>query len=239
MKHQYVGDVNDYGKYALLRALAAGGANRIGVCWMLTPDGGLDGGKLAYLGQPERYRHFDPDLFDLLKRASAEPDWRRLDTIEASGAIPSATYFNEQVPVGIEPRSAFFERARTALAQCDLVFFDPDTGLDVPSTPITRSDARKYVFLAEVANTYRAGKSVLVYQHFTQNMPRDQLVAQCGARLRDVAPGAAILAFRTPHVFFLLGLHPASPGSLHDAVTAAANRWSDKSHNVVRLHPDN
>ena len=37
MKHQYVGDINDYRKYALLRALSAGGANRIGVCWMLTP----------------------------------------------------------------------------------------------------------------------------------------------------------------------------------------------------------
>ncbi len=36
MKHQYVGDINDYRKYALLRALSAGGANRIGVCWMLT-----------------------------------------------------------------------------------------------------------------------------------------------------------------------------------------------------------
>jgi hypothetical protein len=37
VKHQYVGDINDYRKYALLRALSAGGANRIGVCWMLTP----------------------------------------------------------------------------------------------------------------------------------------------------------------------------------------------------------
>lgn len=36
MKHQYVGDINNYRKYALLRALSADGANRIGVCWMLT-----------------------------------------------------------------------------------------------------------------------------------------------------------------------------------------------------------
>ena len=47
MKHQYVGDISDYRKYVLLRALSAGGANRIGVCWMLTPDdGGADGAKL-------------------------------------------------------------------------------------------------------------------------------------------------------------------------------------------------
>ena len=55
MKHQDVGDINDYRKYALLRALSAGGANRIGVCWMLTPDDGrTDGGKLSCLKQPSR-----------------------------------------------------------------------------------------------------------------------------------------------------------------------------------------
>lgn len=36
MKHQYVGDINDYRKYTLLRLLSSGGTNRIGVCWMLT-----------------------------------------------------------------------------------------------------------------------------------------------------------------------------------------------------------
>lgn len=49
MKEQYVGDISDYRKYALLRALSAGGEVRIGVCWMLTPpDGSSDGNKLAH-----------------------------------------------------------------------------------------------------------------------------------------------------------------------------------------------
>lgn len=45
MKHQYIGDINDYRKYALLRTLSADGVNRIGVCWMLTPD---DGGMACF-----------------------------------------------------------------------------------------------------------------------------------------------------------------------------------------------
>lgn len=99
MKHQYVGDINDYRKYALLRALSADGANRIGVCWMLTPDdGGVDGGKLAYLGQPERFRNFDPELFDVLAHAASEPGRRRLHTIEDSGAIRNAIYHNDMLP---------------------------------------------------------------------------------------------------------------------------------------------
>jgi hypothetical protein len=66
---------------------------------MLTlEDGGADGGKLAYLGQPERFRHFDSQLFDILARAAAEPDRRRLQSIEDSGAVAGAAYYNEPLP---------------------------------------------------------------------------------------------------------------------------------------------
>jgi hypothetical protein len=52
MKDQYVGAVNDYLKYAVLRTLAGAGEIRIGICWMLTPVGGRSDGKIiAYLHQ--------------------------------------------------------------------------------------------------------------------------------------------------------------------------------------------
>lgn len=63
---------------------------------MLTPDdGGVDGGKLGFLQQPERFRHFDPELFDILAHAAAEPDRHRLQTIEDSGAIAGALYYGD------------------------------------------------------------------------------------------------------------------------------------------------
>lgn len=99
MKHQHVWDISDYRKYALLRGLTAGGLNRIGVCWMSTPsDGSMDGNKLGYLEKPERHRHFDPELFDILAHAAAEPDRRRLQTIEDNDAIVGAIYFNDMLP---------------------------------------------------------------------------------------------------------------------------------------------
>ena len=125
MKHQYVGDANDYRKYALLlRALSARGANRVGVCWMLTPDdGGADGNKLAYLGQPERFRHIDPNLFDILGHAASESDRRRLHTIEDSDAIAGALYHNETLPDKAASHHALMECCRlnaTTLAIEDL-----------------------------------------------------------------------------------------------------------------------
>lgn len=213
MKHQYVADINDYRKYALLRSLSASGANRLGVCWMLTPDdGGADGGKLAYLGQPERHRRFDPELFDILAHAAAQSDRRRLQTIEDSGAIPGALYYNETLPDDTAGRAAFKERCASQFRDADLVFFDPDNGLEV-SLAKGRKNSSKYLYLDEVAAFYEAGKSLLIYQHFPR-VERKAFLAACTERLRGVAPGCAVWAFTTAHVVFLLLVHPESPARL-------------------------
>lgn len=223
MKHQYVGDINDYRKYALLRALSAEGANRIGVCWMLTSDdGGADGGKLSYLAKPEQHRRFDPTLFDILAHAASEPDRRRLQTIEDSGAITGALYYNETLPNDVAGRTAFMERCLTHFRDAELVFFDPDNGLEV-SLPKGRKNSSKYLYLDEVAAFYEAGKSLLIYQHFPR-VERSAFMAQRTEQLRGVAPGCAVWAFTTAHVVFLLLVHPESPARLAVAAMEACSR---------------
>ncbi|MET3663134.1 hypothetical protein [Aquamicrobium ahrensii] len=220
MKHQYVGDINDYRKYALLRALSARGANHIGVCWMLTPDdGGVDGGKLAYLGQPDRHRRFDPELFDILAHAAAEPDRRRLQTIEDSGAIAGAAYFNETLSDDAAGRAAFMERCASEFHDAELVFFDPDNCLEV-SLPKGRKNSSKYLYLDEVAGFYEAGKSLLIYQHFPR-VERSMFMASRLLQLHGVAPDCAVWAFTTAHVVFFLLVHPESPARLSIAAVEA------------------
>ena len=225
MKDQYVGDINDYRKYALLRALAAGGENHIGVCWMLTPsDGGMDGGKLAYLQQSERHRNVDPELFDILAHAASAPERRRLVTIEVSGAIPGALYHNELLPDDLVARHAVMGRCAYAFRDVNLIFFDPDNGLEV-AKPKGRKDSSKYLYLDEVSAFYASGKSLLIYQHFPR-IERTTFLARCAERLRFAAPGASLWAFTTAHVVFFLLLHPASPARLHSAADAACTRWA-------------
>ncbi len=61
MKDQYFGDVNDFLKYGLLRALVARDKLSLGVSWMLTPsNGGTDGKFLEYLGRPSIFQHGEP-----------------------------------------------------------------------------------------------------------------------------------------------------------------------------------
>lgn len=224
MKHQYVGDINDYRKYALLRALSAGGANRIGVCWMLTPDdGGMDGGKLAYLTKPEQNRRFDPELFDILAHAAAEPDRRRLQSIEDSGAIAGALYYNEALPDDAPSRAAFMERCASQFRDAELVFFDPDNGLEV-SLAKGRKNSSKYLYLDEVASFYEAGKSLLIYQHFPR-VERAAFMASRVQQLRCAAPGCAVWTFTTAHVVFFLLAHPESPARLAVAALEACGQF--------------
>lgn len=226
MKHQYVGDISDYRKYALLRALSWGGANHIAVCWMLTPsDSSADGGKLAYLGQPDRYRQFDPQLFDILAHAANEPDRRRLQTIEESGTVPDATYLNELLPDDAAGRAAFMDRCLSAFEHSDVVFFDPDNGLET-SLPKGRKNSSKYLYLDEVARFYGSGKSMLIYQHFPR-VERRAFLASCVGRLRRVAPDALVWTFTTAHVAFFLVVHPESPARLAAAATEACGLWDE------------
>jgi hypothetical protein len=226
MKHQYVGDISDYRKYALLRALSWDGANRIGVCWMLTPsDESSDGGKLAYLQQPDRYRQFDPQLFDILAHAAGEPDRRRLQTIEESGAVHGGTYFNELLPDGLADRAAFMERCLSAFERVDFVFFDPDNGLEI-SLPKGRKNSAKYLYLDEVSRFYSSGKSLLIYQHFPR-VERRAFLASCIERLRRAAPGAVLWVFTTAHVVFFLVVHPEGPARLAVAAAEACGIWDE------------
>lgn len=224
MKEQYVGDISDYRKYTLLRALSAAGRVRIGVCWMLTPsDGSSDGNRLDYLKRPEQYRSYDPGLFDLLAHTAAEPDRRRLHSIEESGAIAGAAYYNEPLHDDAARRSLFMDRCLSEFRDVDLAFFDPDNGLET-ALPKGRKNSSKYIYLDELAAFYAAGKSLLIYQHFP-HIQRSVFIASCRERLHSIAPDAAIWTFTTAHVVFLLLVHPESRARLAIAAMGACGRW--------------
>lgn len=226
MKHQYVGDINDYRKYALLRALAADGANRVGVCWMLTPpDGKTDGGKRGYLDKPKQYRHHDPEVFDVLAPTLHDKSLRRVSYIQESGIIRGATFHNNKLLQAMNERAAYMLECQAKYADVDLVFFDPDTGIEKPTTRIGLGDSIQYVFLDEVAVFYGGGKSVLIYQHRRQSQFMDDLISTCHQRLCSIAPTAGIWAFSKDMVAFFLLVHPESPSRLAIAAMDTCERW--------------
>jgi hypothetical protein len=92
VKNQYLGDIGDFGKFGLLRALV-GVSNQplsLGIVWYLTHDEPYNtcGRFLTYLEQPERYRHLDSELFDALRDIVNVRQHRKRCGDRGSRAIP-------------------------------------------------------------------------------------------------------------------------------------------------------
>jgi len=179
MRHNFVNDIGDYAKYALLRALCASeeGTIRLGVIWYLTEhaEHNGDGRKRAHLSQ-DGWECLDPDLLAAMHRienVTQHPGALNVGLIERSGILPAGTaFFAEPMPRASGPaqqrmvaRAAWFERAQKAVADCDLVFLDPDNGLAVRSVPLTSPLAGKYATVPEITALLRTGAGVVLYQH--------------------------------------------------------------------------
>lgn len=67
MQDRYAGDVGDFVKLGLLRALSSG--KRLGVSWYRFPDEGHngDGRHIGYFDQPLQYEALDSELFHHLR----------------------------------------------------------------------------------------------------------------------------------------------------------------------------
>lgn len=226
MKDQYFGDINDYRKYGLLRALLESSGLRLGVCWLLTAaDQRPDGEFRRYLEQPERWRRHDPALYDALQRLRDPAVRRSVGHADAWALLPAARYFGEVLEDGLKQRRAYFARAWDALEDCPLIFFDPDNGLEVKTTAPGRRGSSKYLYWAEAEEAHRRGHSLVIYQHW-QRVNRDlltrNLVESCVTRL-----GVELVdTFATANVLFILAAHGGHRDGLNRAYELIVQGWA-------------
>ncbi|MEN9797277.1 MAG: hypothetical protein RL653_973 [Pseudomonadota bacterium] len=224
MKNQYFGDINDYVKYGLLRRLCAGSGLRLGVAFWRTPDDGRgDGSVRQYVDAPERWARHDPTLFALMQQAQAARDVRNA---EAWGVLPGAVFHHAVLAAAPAARAAYVRGARAALAHTDLVFMDPDNGLEVPSVKVHGRGGEKYVAWEEVEAFHRAGHSVIVYQHFPRE-ERAQYVARRLQVLRERTGAAWVGAAWTGRVAYLVAAQEAHVAALGRGLRDARAHWSE------------
>lgn len=195
MQDAFVGDVGDFGKYALLNALA-GADVPLGVMWFNNPVAVAngDGGFTNY----QRLQHCDRELYGKLQKIVNGN--RCILEIERSDILPSNTrFYSEFVPVPRNPcsspqlaarqsaeREDWFKRGFEKLAEASLVFFDPDNGLPPSGMGKHVKSSGLYTFLDETAACLASGKSVVLYQHLRRGSSVDSQIAeqmpilQCG-----------------------------------------------------------
>ena len=220
MKNQYVGDLNDFAKYQLLR-LSALIFELVLVAWMLTADDGLgDGAKIGYLREPA-CGDADPELFDGLATLIGEKQ-RSIATIEAAGLLLSGFFAAEPVPLEVEERGPYFEAIAAQASESTLVFFDPDNGLEVASTPKHRRGAEKYLYLDELT-PFRAIGSSLPNCISTSPESRDTFldIERMRVRLeRELGANDPTFAAHTSHVCFLFAVRDPYAAPLREALIA-------------------
>ena len=224
MKNQYFGDINDYQKYSLLRTITQVTRLRLAVCWMLTPDDGRsDGRKTAYLHNSAKWRSFDPELYDVLK-AAVTSSRRCIQVAEDGRILPRAVFQSAVLHDDRTSRAGYFDRLEILIGDSDLVFFDPDNGMEVKSKPKGRKGSSKYLYWDEAKRISGLGKSLIAYQHFAR-VKRDVFVADLCRRFQAECGTGWVGVLRTANVAYFVIPAKAHEAELQTACAEARRKW--------------
>jgi hypothetical protein len=230
MQNRYVGDIGDYLKLGILRALSPG--HRLGVAWWLFPNEShnQDGRHVGYLQRPEQWRQFDPILFDGFAEIVAS-NRRSAGALETADLLPGAPFASEVIPTDGLPaqrkraRHQWFARMKERLADADLVFVDPDNGTEPVGFSYGSSKAGKSVLLSELRELANPGRCLIVYHHHTRRKGGHHAeIAHWADRLR-AAGFSTVDALRarpySPRVYFLLN----APADVRYRAEKIAVQW--------------
>ncbi len=172
MKNQYFGDFGDYQKFSLLKHLRDLSRLNIVVHWMKTRDDASgDGSKINYLFDVEKWHVFEPEIFDFLLKHLVL-NMRDTSFYEKSCHANGINFLSEYIE-DENVRCRLLKKIKSHGA--DLVFFDPDNGIEVKST--NSQNRHKYVSWVDIRMAFESGNSVLIYQHYSR-MNRDKFIAQ-------------------------------------------------------------
>jgi hypothetical protein len=173
VRDEYVGDIGDFGKYVLLKELSeiGNGDIRVGVNWYYNtrPEGAT-----GYLSgnNSDDYRKLDGQLFDRLKYI-VTPCKRTVAEIEKTDILPKVHhYYRKAIPYSADTpagrqkdRENWGNESLKAFDGADVIFLDPDNGIEIPTVQMTQAKAVKYAFIDEVKRYYDKGRSVIIYNH--------------------------------------------------------------------------
>ena len=244
MRHVYVGDVGDFGKFGLLRALLRGPRScKLGVAWYLMDEAeqNNDGKHDAYLcvGTEDAnasYRDCDPPLYDRLKQIRSG-DQLDIAMLENGSVLPDGTLFSkEAIPVNATKslRSEWHLRSIDSLNSCDIVFVDPDNGIKWKDPGPSSVWSHKHVYWSEILDYLDAGKSVVAYHHLNRSGSHAEQIQSCLATLDANGHPSWGVRYRrgTSRVFFVIA-NQKHRESLKDNVLAFSESWS--AHTDLRF----
>jgi hypothetical protein len=222
MQNRYVGDIGDFVKLGLLRALSPG--YQLGIVWYMVADEAHngDGRHIDYLDDRkrrdgEKWRWLDPALFDNLHRIVDDGE-RSVAALERELKqkllLSDCQFVSEPLPlprVYAERNNArvrWLERALKTIDVCNLVFLDPDNGLQPENFSTTRKKAIKSVSFDDLASYTKQGRTLIIYHHQSRRAGgHDTEIGYNADRLRQNGFAQVDALWSSPYsarAFFLL-----------------------------------
>jgi hypothetical protein len=210
MQSRYVADIGDFAKYGLLRALTAPGSwrPRLAVLWYLVPDEthNEDGRHIQYLSanadQQQQWMACDSALYGCLK-SLVDLDRRSIWGVQKAGILPGAVFHGEplaykrgeSLPLREKRRAEWLSGASAKCEQADVVFLDPDNGLEVKTGRLTKKGP-KYVYFEDLHCLAGDHRSLIIYQHTTRQASALAQIRHRLGQLKDHFPRREPFALR-------------------------------------------
>ncbi|MGO9611952.1 MAG: hypothetical protein ACLPX5_02845 [Dissulfurispiraceae bacterium] len=223
MQDRYAGDVGDFGKFTLLRSLFSKASYRIGVIWYRFPNEAHnnDGGHIDYVKQ-QSFLECSEDICERLKKVLAH---RSIKSLEEAGLLPDNTVFfgdpldfhrryKSQSRQDKENRECgrkdWLQNAKKIVSSCEVLFLDPDNGLEIPTCPkINQMKSGKFAFYSEISELAKDKRVCVIYHHLNRHGTHgDQIRARIGELREHIKPSGQIFALRfrrySPRAYFIL-----------------------------------
>jgi hypothetical protein len=152
MQNKYFGDIHDFYKYYFLKFIS--NYYTLGIHWCLVSDEKEKNDGEKSLTEKEMQK--DSTLYTLLEKSE-----KNVQNIK--------NYFDNNVKYFDDLHEHFYlahvygKRSIIKLQKQEIIFFDPDNGIEVPST--NNNNKFKYVSYELLANFWNMEKSLIIYQH--------------------------------------------------------------------------
>jgi hypothetical protein len=108
-------------------------------------------------------------------------------------AAPTRTAFRFSRIDRIQHRRRQLDCCFAITEKCDLIFFDPDNGVEVASVPKDHPNAGKYIYWDELAPFWQRGHILLVYHHLNRTMSAARQISDLRDRFQTKLDGASVL----------------------------------------------
>ena len=193
---------------------------------MLTPDDRTgQGAQKGYLRSPDKFRGFDPEVFDYLN-VQADNESPDIFSMERAGPIDPCRFYWAPFPSDLAERERYFAGCLKAAVNTDLVFLDPDNG-PMPARP-DPDDLDKYVLWDEISRMYCDGHSVMVFNFLRGGTSqKDGLVTKRRKKLQRKLLTAYVTVLRTHDLAFYFATHQRHSKAVHNAGARLTKDWEN------------